>query len=605
MIKYLSAIWTAFAPALGDHLWQSTLFAVIAGLLTLVLRKNYARIRYLVWLSGSLKFLVPFLLMVGIGGHLAWPRGSVGTNGGWYFAMEEVTQPFTQPVPSRSITPTITSSLDHLLPALLAVWLCGFLVVLCVWYTRWLKISAAIGKSRPLREGREVEALRRLERIAGTQQRIEIMLSRTSLEPGIFGVIRPIFIWPEGISKHLEDAHLDGILAHELCHVRRRDNLAAAIHMVVEAIFWFHPLVWWLGARLLEERERACDEEVLELGSDRRVYAESILRVSEFCVESPLACVPGVTGADLKKRMVYIMTKSVSSKLDFSRKLLLSAAGLMAVAAPIVVGLARPTQSRAASQAQSTAAIVPTYETISIKPNKTGEPMAPFKITGRPVLGFSLKLGQFLATNATLHQLIRRVYDVQDDQISGGPSWLDSEHYDLQIKMDKSVDDELQKLGPDQRFLEQKRMLQAVLVDRFKLAIHRETKEVPVYALVIGENGLKLQRAIPGDNYPNGLKRSDGVPIGAGDWSQPGKYVGQGVPIAPLVQDLSKHYLHRTVLDKTGLTDKYDFTLQWTPVGSQAAIFTAIQEQLGLKLESQKGPAEILVIDHAEQPSAN
>jgi uncharacterized protein (TIGR03435 family) len=148
-------------------------------------------------------------------------------------------------------------------------------------------------------------------------------------------------------------------------------------------------------------------------------------------------------------------------------------------------------------------------------------------------------------------------------------------------------------------------MLQTLLKDRFKLSFHSETKEVPVYALVIAENGLKIQRAIPGDTYPNGFKRSDGAPVGAGDWSQPGKFVGQGVPIAPLVQDLSEPYLHRTVLDMTGLTDKYDFTLQWTPVESQAAIFTAIQEQLGLKLEPEKGPMQILIIDHAEKPSEN
>src|SRR6266576_923925 len=77
------------------------------------------------------------------------------------------------------------------------------------------------------------------------------------------------------------------MLAHELWHVQRRDNLAAAVHMLVEAVFWFHPLLWWLGARLVEERERACDEEVLEMGKERQVYAESILKICEFCVESP------------------------------------------------------------------------------------------------------------------------------------------------------------------------------------------------------------------------------------------------------------------------------------------------------------------------------
>lgn len=128
----------------------------------------------------------------------------------------------------------------------------------------------------------------------------EIASACASLEPGIFGMVRPVLIWPERVSERFDNAQLEAVIAHELGHVRRRDNLAAAVHMLVEGIFWFHPLVWWLGARLAEERERACDEDVVAFGSEPRVYAESILKTCEFCLESPLACISGVTGADLK-----------------------------------------------------------------------------------------------------------------------------------------------------------------------------------------------------------------------------------------------------------------------------------------------------------------
>jgi bla regulator protein blaR1 len=176
-------------------------------------------------------------------------------------------------------------------------------------------------------------------------------------------------VWPEGISERLEDAHLEAILAHELWHVGRHDNLAAAIHMLVEAIFWFCPVVWWLGARLVEERERACDEEELELGSDRQVYAESILKICEFCVGSPLACISGVTGADLKKRMVRIMSEGVARKLDFSKKLLLSAAGVLAVAVPFTFGALHATPSRADSQTRGQA--TPRPHTKPLRSNQT------------------------------------------------------------------------------------------------------------------------------------------------------------------------------------------------------------------------------------------
>jgi uncharacterized protein (TIGR03435 family) len=431
-------------------------------------------------------------------------------------------------------------------------------------------------------------------------------LSRTSVEPGIFGITQPVLIWPTGISERLEDAHLDAILAHELWHVRRRDNLAAALHMLVEAIFWFHPLVWWLGARLIDERERACDEAVLESGSDRQIYAESILKICEFCIESPLACVSGVTGADLKKRMVHIMTKNVPRKLDFARKLLLSAAGLLAVATPVVFGLLKPVQSRAQSQDQGTTAIVPAFETTSIKPNN-GEPMAGFEIVGKPFNAIMWKADRLMATNFTLHGLIRVAYAVQDEQIVGGRDWLNSEGFDIDAKIGNSAIDEMQKRGRVYGVSGRTRLFQALLSDRFKLSFHRETKDLPVYALVIGENGIKLPEAKPGDTYPNGLKCFGGRPCGGGILLEPekNKLVGQGIPISNLADLLSEKMGGRIVVDKTGFKSKYDFTLQLPPDESQTAIFTALQEQLGLKVETQKLPTEVLVIDHAEKPSGN
>jgi len=533
--------------------------------------------------------------------------------------MEQVSQPFTQPTISRA-TPSIASpNLIHLPPALLAAtWLCGFLVILFVWYARWRQISATVRQAAPLREGREVVALRRLESIGEMPKRIEVRLSRASLEPGIFGITRPVLLWPEGISERLEDAHLEAILAHELWHVRRRDNLAAVMHMVVEAIFWFHPLVWWLGVRLVDEREQACDEEVLELGSDRHVYAESILKICEFCLESPLDCVSGVTGADLKKRIVRIMTERVARRLNFSGKLLLSVGGLVSVVVPVVFGLVNGTASRAESQSQNTSANAYVYEVASIKPNKSGSDYN--SLRGSP--------DGFTATNITLRTLIREAYAVEDHQITQTPSWLNSERYDIQAKADKSTIEELQKLGPDERKLERQRMLQALLADRFKLSVHFETKQGPAYALVIAKNGPKLHEAKPGESYADGIKGFDGLPIGPHRTRMAsGELTVQALPMATVAQLLSMH-LGRTVLDETRLMGNYDFTLRWTPEQGETAvfngpegsqlradsipaefsgpsIFAALQEQLGLKLESQKGPVEILVIDHIEKPSEN
>ncbi len=349
----LNSLWVSAAPAMGRHLWQSTLFAVMAAVMTLFLRRNQARARYWLWMTASLKFLVPFSPLVATGSYFAWHNGAAAPPSTFSIVIEQVAKPLLAPgiASSTVLVPVVSSTILRTLPWFLAgVWFCGFIAVALIWMIRWRRISTSIHEAAPLAEGREVEALRRLERRAGIAGQVEIRQSSETLEPGIFGFRRPVLVWPEGISEHLDDAHLDAILAHELWHVRRRDNLAAAVHMIVEAIFWFHPLVWWLGGRLVDERERACDEEVLELGSERHVYAQSILKVCEFCVGSPLTCVSGVTGADLKKRMVHIMSEQVVRKLDFSRRLLLTAAGLLAIAAPIAFGLFNATPSRAQSQ---------------------------------------------------------------------------------------------------------------------------------------------------------------------------------------------------------------------------------------------------------------
>jgi uncharacterized protein (TIGR03435 family) len=308
------------------------------------------------------------------------------------------------------------------------------------------------------------------------------------------------------------------------------------------------------------------------------------------------------------------MVLHLARKLD-RRMPLLTAVGLLAVATPVVFGSLHAVQSPAESQAETTPAMAFVFEVASIKPNRYSTSM----------LGFGFVLERFTARGATLQLLIREAYGVEEDQISGGPRWLNSERYDIEAKADKSVADELRKLSFDQRVIEYRRMLQALLADRFKLTLHRETKELPVYALVIAKNGPKLQGAKPDDMYPediDGNRHGDAMRVGRGLLG------GQGVSIAFLVQMLSQQQLGRPVLDMTGLTGKYDFTLQWTPderrprldkqaegrqgtdstpsAGpSELSIFTAIQEQLGLKLESKKGPVEVLVIDHVDEPSEN
>jgi uncharacterized protein (TIGR03435 family) len=263
------------------------------------------------------------------------------------------------------------------------------------------------------------------------------------------------------------------------------------------------------------------------------------------------------------------------------------------------------------------------YQDVAITPVKSAGSIISVRMLSTP--------DGFTATGATLQAVIQEAYGLEANQISGASNWVHAEEYDIEAKVDKSVSDQLQKLSPRQRNLAQQRMLQVLLADRFKLMVHREPKVLSGYALVIAENGPKLQESKPGETYPNGFTAPDRGGEGAMKIVMNGKMgqlTGQGTPVTSLVKALSGR-LGRNVLDQTGLSGKYDFTLQWptteglvprdkwteddkqgtdsssSPDSSGPSIFTALQEQLGLKLEPQTQPEEILVIDHIEEPAQN
>src|SRR6185295_18060104 len=185
------------------------------------------------------------------------------------------------------------------------------------------------------------------------------------MEPGVIGWLRPVLLLPSDITAELSPAQLKAIVVHEMAHIRRRDNLTSAIHMIVEAVFWFHPLVWWIGTRLVDERERACDEEVLRLGNEPIVYAEGMLQVCKTYLESPLRCVSGVTGSNLKKRVRAILFGSLARDLNFAKKLLLASAAACLLALSLVIGMVQASSARQ------------TFEVASVQLNKSNDAQPP------------------------------------------------------------------------------------------------------------------------------------------------------------------------------------------------------------------------------------
>ena len=685
--------WTA---ALVNHLWQSTVVTAAVAWLALALRNNQARVRYWLWMIASLKFLVPFSLLMAVGEWLRSALSSPLQRPALGAVMGDFAQPF-QGVPASSVVVSVSASAaavrpnSDLLPwLLLGASLCGSLAIACRWTLRWWRVRGLVQASSALMLLADVP----------------VLSSPSLLEPGVFGIVRPVLVLPNGIRERLSQSQLVTILAHELCHVRRRDNLTAALHMFVEALFWFHPAVWWIRTRLMEERERACDEAVLQSGSEAGVYAESILNVCRFYVESPLACVPGVTGSDLKQRIARIMAEQVAHKLTFRRKLLLGVAGAVVVLLPVGSGLVPVRQVRAQTTTDTLAdtwqgtlhagkdlrtvlkitkaegggykavfysidqggdgipvtkitldgsavkmsitaiggtydgklspdgrSMVgtwsqggnplplsftratpetewtipaptprlppmdanasPSFEVATIKPSKPEEQGKAFLVRGR----------RFQIVNMNLAEILSFAYGVHAKQIIGAPAWVNTDKYDFDAQPDGEG-------APSDR--QWKGMLQKLLAERYKLTFHHDKRELSVYVLAIAKGGPKLTKS---EGDPNGLPGLFFRELGALNV--------RNANMADFASLMQNAVLDRPVVDQTGLSGRFDFTLNWTPDDSQfggmgakippstdnskapPALYTAIQEQIGLRLDATKAPADVLVIDHVEKPSEN
>ena len=306
---------------------------------------------------------------------------------------------------------------------------------------------------------------------------------------------------------------------------------------------------------------------------------------------------------------------SVAVRLNFAGRAALAVAGIATLALPIVLGIV----NASAVQAQSTAATKPRFEVASIKPSPQEGPDVK-----RPGLDVRmLPGGRLSAEKVLLRYFIQNAWGVEPFQISGGPDWINSAHYDIEAKAGGNPNNSQMRL-----------MMQALLEDRFKLRLHHETKELPVYELTMAKSGDKLRAPKQGNCIspdPSGppLPPVPGQPIPCGRVlmmmsSSRVRMQGGRVSMAELVRVLS-NVLGRTVVDKTGFTATFDVHLEFTPDQSLGAlplpspdstrsvpspdlngtIFTALQEQLGLKLKSARGPVDVLIIDSVEKPSAN
>ncbi len=246
------------------------------------------------------------------------------------------------------------------------------------------------------------------------------------------------------------------------------------------------------------------------------------------------------------------------------------------------------------------------YEVVSIKPH---DPGAQFSSSRYSDDGFSLN-------NISLKSLVTGAYNLKmEDFVFGLSGPVADARFDVQAKMDAETVASFKKLTPKDRTEVRAQMTRSLLEDRFKLKAHRETKEMPVFSLIVAKGGFKLKPADPNDTYANGLKGPDGVAFRGGSMRFTMESLqAQAITMTGLAGSLQgQSMIHRLVIDNTGEAGKYDFELHWynedmhhndtDPPGP--SLFAALEEQLGLKLESTKATVDTVVVDHAEKPSEN
>jgi bla regulator protein BlaR1 len=543
-----------YLAALANHLWQSTLFAGVAGLVILTLRKNRARVRHWVWLAASCKFLIPLSILIALGAHIPWRQTPEITPSDLSVVMDEVSQPFTAPAVPVPLLPPLPPAQSPFEAVLLVVWICGFVGIGCSWWIRWRRILTTVHTGSLVFLGISIKALS----------------STSFLEPSVFGLFRPVLLLPEGIFHRLTPAQLEAVIAHELCHVRHRDNLIAAIHMFIETVFWFHPLVWWIGKRMMAERERACDEEVLRQGSEPRVYAEGILNVCKLYVEAPLICVSGITGADLKRRIAEIMTQGIGVDLSLPRRLILAVTALAAIMVPVVTGLLRG-QNASVSE----------FDVVSVKP------YAPPGAISEACNSHS-DPAMLTLVGCTLKDLVHLAYDLKNYQLQPkGPSWIETDRFVIQAHSSAPATQH-----------ELLRMLQPVLATRFRLSIHWADRQAPVYLLQTARQGPKLEPA-------SKTNQCGAVNL------RPTTFKSDCLTLDDFAEALQEFIVKdHPVLNRTGVNKdhQYQFNLEYSLNDDPTAgpsIFSALPDQLGLTLKTGKAPVRMLLIDHAERPRPN
>jgi len=423
--------------ALVNHLWQSTLFCCGAWLITLMLRANSASLRHWIWLLASVKFLVPFSLLFLIGSFIGMPAARIADE--QPLMLGDALQSASLLVsPTGALRATESVGSEAFLVALIAIWIVGALFVGLRWLLAWHAADLLARAARPA-PGAPSDA----------------RITDADIEPAVARVFHPVVLLPAALLGRLSEPQMSAVLAHEHEHIERHDNLKANLHRLVETLFWFHPAVWWIGRQMIEERERACDERVLEDGHGATDYAAGILAVCRHCRAGESVSAAATSG-DLTRRVRYILGNARPASVGYLKALSLLMATIGITAAPLFAGAVVEGAHRQELLTVNSRALG--SADFSIGP-ATGGAVAPHQLVAAQ--------NEVVIRNSSLRDLIAIAYGVERWRVVGGPDWLDSPRYDLRAVPQVPVSDP-DSLDP----LALQVPMTKLLASRFGLEIH-------------------------------------------------------------------------------------------------------------------------------------
>lgn len=490
--------------------------------------------------------------------------------------------PLRQSSPAVSIAFLPAKALDSAPPEWIAfLWLLGVASMSSWTLLGWNRVQRL---RRETLQPIESDALATLQRRLGIRRAVRLYASVLAEVPAVIGWLKPCILFPVTALTGLTESQLRAILAHELAHVRRHDYLVNLLQTAVETVLFYHPAVWWVGRCIRQERENCCDDTAIALLGDPVEYASALSGMEEIRARLPELAL-AANGGELISRIRRVLREPEQTSRPLGR--------ITGVALALVIAGVPALTSQEAR---------PAFAVASVKPNNTGKVDHFFRMGGVSVS----------MTNQTLKNMMLWAWRIHDFQLVGGPGWIDKDRYDVAAK------------APADANLQQRQlMVQSLLEERFRLAIHREIRELPIYALTVAKGGLRIQPVKDGACIMPDPKNPGFAPgktlmdyCGSGGFGR-GMMEGSSATMTELAESLSG-VVGRTVVNQTGVNGRFRYQVEFAPEGTSTAenggppppadapsIFTAIQEQLGLKLDSARGPVDVLVIDRAEKPAAN